>query len=65
MKIAVIGNCQGAIVTHAIEKALNGQPDFTVRYIPSYEDATPADHLFVQSAEKVLNQVTDRRPRIA
>jgi hypothetical protein len=63
MKIAVIGNCQGAIVAHAIETALDGQPDFAVRYIPSYEHATPEDHAFVQSAEKVLNQVTDRPPK--
>jgi hypothetical protein len=59
MKVAVIGNCQGGVLAHVIEKAFSDHEEFVVRYVPSYEAAAPDDREFVRQADKVLSQVTE------
>ena len=59
MKIAVIGNCQGGVIAHTMEKAFVDRKDILLRYIPSYESAAPEDREFVAEADKVLSQITE------
>lgn len=63
MRIAIIGNCHGGTIAQTVRAALSDVKALDCRHLVSYQDASAGDRDFVETADRVLSQVTDFRSR--